>query len=206
MLNEGFMQLYENTFKSVADHGVQGGGVGDVHTAPYPVLEWGVDLPLDALALETRVRHLMQEDKRDAGPGGGGNGSDGVDLGTGGSPSSSAGSQVVRLPPVELRRMLRSTSDCDHINNLTDSHFLASGWTKAVYQVTYRGQAVALKTVDRTGHEVTSCLQDYGLTRSECYDKAAQKILKETVLLQTLHHPHIVKVREVMLPSKGKQQ
>ena len=83
--------------------------------------------------------------------------------------------------------------------NLTQRAFIASGWTKAVYRGRMNGQNVAIKTVDVSGHDVSMCRQQYDLTKEQCYNRAAQKILKEIVVLQGLKHPHIIEVRACFL-------
>lgn len=103
---------------------------------------------------------------------------------------------TIRLTPNDLRGILASTSDCDVIKeaDLTKKTFIASGWTKAVFRASFYGNKAAIKTVDAKGHDVSMCQQHNDMSEAECYDRAAYKLLKEMLLLQTLNHPHIVQV------------
>ena len=83
---------------------------------------------------------------------------------------------------------------CDDIENITDRVYLASGWTKAVYKGLYQGTPVALKTVDPRGQDVNTCMEA-GRSHTECFIKAAKKIVKEIVILQALADRNVLKVR-----------
>lgn len=87
---------------------------------------------------------------------------------------------------------------CDDLHKITDVNYIDSGWTKAVYKGHYDGRPVAIKTVDISGQEVTTCTEK-GHSLVECYHRAAQKILKEIVLLQGIEHSNVIKVRIVEL-------
>ncbi|KAL8185333.1 UNVERIFIED_CONTAM: hypothetical protein K2H54_047077 [Gekko kuhli] len=81
---------------------------------------------------------------------------------------------------------------CRDISNVTDVHYLGSGYTKAVYKaVLNRSLAVALKSVDFGGHDIDHCVKLYGALE-DCYRLASYKILKEMILLQRLRHPNIL--------------
>ena len=82
---------------------------------------------------------------------------------------------------------------CDDMANITDREYLASGWTKAVYQGSYQGTPVAIKTVDPKGQDVSTC-EESGRGHRECYIRAAKKIVKEIVLLQALADKNVLKV------------
>jgi hypothetical protein len=135
-------------------------------------------LPAAALGAETKLRHLMNSANYQPNSG------------------NSSDAATVRLTPEDMRNILADTSDCDVINraNFTRKSFIASGWTKAVYRGRFYGNDVAIKTVDSGGHDVSMCQQHHGLSEEQCYDRAAHKLLKETLLLQSLRHPHIVEV------------
>uniref|UniRef100_A0A8D2KXL2 Extracellular tyrosine-protein kinase PKDCC n=1 Tax=Varanus komodoensis TaxID=61221 RepID=A0A8D2KXL2_VARKO len=83
---------------------------------------------------------------------------------------------------------------CRDIRNVTDVHYLGSGYTKAVYKaVLNRSLAVALKSVDFAGHDIDNCVKRYG-SLEDCYRLASYKIVKEMVLLQRLRHPNILQL------------
>jgi hypothetical protein len=56
------------------------------------------------------------------------------------------------------------------------------------------GAAVALKAVDFSGHDLGSCVREFGARRG-CYRLAAHKLLKEMVLLERLRQPNVLQVR-----------
>ncbi|ELW71684.1 Protein kinase domain-containing protein, cytoplasmic [Tupaia chinensis] len=75
-----------------------------------------------------------------------------------------------------------------------DSRYVGSGYTKAVYRVRLPGgAAVALKAVDFSGHDLGSCVREFGARRG-CYRLAAHKLLKEMVLLERLRHPNVLQL------------
>lgn len=83
---------------------------------------------------------------------------------------------------------------CRDISNVTEVHYLGSGYTKAVYKaVLNKSLAVALKSVDFGGHDIDNCVKLYG-SLEDCYRLASYKIIKEMVLLQRLRHPNILQV------------
>ncbi|ETE63641.1 Protein kinase domain-containing protein, cytoplasmic, partial [Ophiophagus hannah] len=83
---------------------------------------------------------------------------------------------------------------CRDISNVTEVHYLGSGYTKAVYKaVLNQSLAVALKSVDFGGHDIDNCVKLYG-SLADCYRLASYKIVKEMVLLQRLRHPNILQV------------
>ncbi|KAH9487970.1 hypothetical protein Btru_066881 [Bulinus truncatus] len=82
---------------------------------------------------------------------------------------------------------------CTEIDQIDDVTYLSRGWTKVVYSGVYRGQPVALKTVDVNGHDVTNCLAE-GDNMTSCYGKSARKIVREIVLLSSLTHENVIKV------------
>lgn len=86
--------------------------------------------------------------------------------------------------------------NCSSLQDVTDLEFVAAGWTKAVYRAKYRGQSIAIKTVNLNGHDMRECQQRQpNAPLSNCYRRAAAKILKELILLTELAHDNIVKVR-----------
>uniref|UniRef100_A0A670XX66 Extracellular tyrosine-protein kinase PKDCC n=1 Tax=Pseudonaja textilis TaxID=8673 RepID=A0A670XX66_PSETE len=83
---------------------------------------------------------------------------------------------------------------CRDISNVTEVHYLGSGYTKAVYKaVLNQSLAVALKSVDFGGHDIDNCVKLYG-SLADCYRLASYKIVKEMVLLQRLRHPNILQL------------
>ncbi|XP_053167198.1 extracellular tyrosine-protein kinase PKDCC [Hemicordylus capensis] len=83
---------------------------------------------------------------------------------------------------------------CRDISNVTNVHYLGSGYTKAVYKaVLNRSLAVALKSVDFGGHDIDSCVKLSG-SLEDCYRLASYKIIKEMILLQRLRHPNILQL------------
>uniref|UniRef100_A0A1B6BWV1 Protein kinase domain-containing protein n=1 Tax=Clastoptera arizonana TaxID=38151 RepID=A0A1B6BWV1_9HEMI len=92
--------------------------------------------------------------------------------------------------------------NCSSLQEVTDLEFVAAGWTKAVYKGKFRGQPVAIKTVNLNGHEFGMCQQRQPETPfSSCYRRAAAKILKELILLTELNHENIVKVLGSCVPD-----
>lgn len=82
---------------------------------------------------------------------------------------------------------------CDDVHNITNMTYLASGWTKAVYRGSYKGSPVAVKTVDVNGQNVKTCMKS-GFSQTLCYVKAAKKIVKEIVVLQSIAGDNVLKV------------
>ena len=77
--------------------------------------------------------------------------------------------------------------------------YVASGWTKMVHRAKLLdGRVVALKRVDRDGHDMRLCLKQGG-TLNDCYKRSAAKFLRELVFLQHLQHPNIIQVSPVCL-------
>ena len=83
--------------------------------------------------------------------------------------------------------------ECEDFGNITNRTYLASGWTKAVFRGVYKGQPVAIKTVDIKGQDVSSCMAK-GISFGNCYHKAAKKIVKEIIVLQALANDNVIKV------------
>jgi len=88
--------------------------------------------------------------------------------------------------------------DCGQIESISDREYVASGWTKSVFRGYYGHRSVALKTVDIGGQDVTACM-DSGSSLQFCYHRAAQKIVKEIVLLQALSHDNVIQVSSCMM-------
>ncbi|KAJ6666950.1 hypothetical protein lerEdw1_018952 [Lerista edwardsae] len=83
---------------------------------------------------------------------------------------------------------------CRDISNVTNVHYLGSGYTKAVYKAELNGSlAVALKSVDFGGHDIDNCVKLYG-SLEDCYRLASYKIIKEMILLQRLRHANILQL------------
>ncbi|KAM7078498.1 extracellular tyrosine-protein kinase PKDCC isoform 4-T4 [Molossus nigricans] len=81
---------------------------------------------------------------------------------------------------------------CAALRNVSGAQYVGSGYTKAVYRVRLPGgAAVALKAVDFSGHDLGSCVREFGARRG-CYRLAAHKLLKEMVLLERLRHPNVL--------------
>uniref|UniRef100_A0A8C5KGD1 Protein kinase domain containing, cytoplasmic n=1 Tax=Jaculus jaculus TaxID=51337 RepID=A0A8C5KGD1_JACJA len=85
---------------------------------------------------------------------------------------------------------------CAALRNVSGAQYVGSGYTKAVYRVRLPGGAVvALKAVDFSGHDLGSCVREFGARRS-CYRLAAHKLLKEMVLLERLRHPNVLEGKD----------
>ncbi|XP_007533942.2 extracellular tyrosine-protein kinase PKDCC [Erinaceus europaeus] len=83
---------------------------------------------------------------------------------------------------------------CAALRAASGAQFVGAGYTKAVYRVRLPGgAAVALKAVDVSGHDLGSCVREFGARRG-CYRLAAHKLLKEMVLLQRLRHPNVLQL------------
>ncbi|XP_054331167.1 extracellular tyrosine-protein kinase PKDCC isoform X4 [Pongo pygmaeus] len=83
---------------------------------------------------------------------------------------------------------------CAALRNVSGAQYVGSGYTKAVYRVRLPGgAAVALKAVDFSGHDLGSCVREFGVRRG-CYRLAAHKLLKEMVLLERLRHPNVLQI------------
>ncbi|XP_071457332.1 extracellular tyrosine-protein kinase PKDCC isoform X2 [Marmota flaviventris] len=83
---------------------------------------------------------------------------------------------------------------CAALRNVSGAQYVGSGYTKAVYRVRLPGgAAVALKAVDFSGHDLGSCVREFGARRG-CYRLAAHKLLKEMVLLERLRHPNVLQL------------
>ncbi|KAK3092758.1 hypothetical protein FSP39_006941 [Pinctada imbricata] len=89
---------------------------------------------------------------------------------------------------------------CDDFVNIKNRTYLASGWTKAVYKGVYKGKNVAIKTVDVKGQDVSTCMAK-GHTFEFCYNKAAQKIVKEIIVLQALANDNVIQVLGFCVPG-----
>lgn len=86
--------------------------------------------------------------------------------------------------------------DCAALSGATGVAWVGSGITKLVLSAALPpgGDAIALKSVHWAGRDVSRCVQRYGHPEG-CHRLATYKLLKETVLLQSLHHPGIIQAR-----------
>ncbi|XP_056147402.1 extracellular tyrosine-protein kinase PKDCC [Lampris incognitus] len=81
---------------------------------------------------------------------------------------------------------------CSSLDNVTEVRYLGSGYTKAVYRAALnRSFSVALKSVDFGGHDMESCVRQYGSV-GDCYRLASFKLLKEMSLMERLQHPNVL--------------
>lgn len=89
---------------------------------------------------------------------------------------------------------LGSEIGCSDLSGLTIVDLLGAGYTKTVLKVVLaQGSEVALKTVNKQGTDMRSCLEDFRDPQG-CQDLVSFKLRKEILLLQRLQHPHIVQV------------
>lgn len=85
--------------------------------------------------------------------------------------------------------------NCSTLNEVKDLEFVAAGWTKAVYRGVFRGEPVAIKTVNLNGHDFRLCQERQPQANlASCYRRTAAKLLKELILLTELAHENIIKV------------
>ncbi|XP_041353612.1 extracellular tyrosine-protein kinase PKDCC-like [Gigantopelta aegis] len=105
------------------------------------------------------------------------------------------------LGPDGLPSVADNLLDCDHIDNITDQKYIASGWTKAVFKGMYKGRPVAIKTVDAGGQDIKSCMEKM-VSFEECYQRASHKIIKEILVLQALPHENVIKVIGFCVPKQ----
>ncbi|XP_046338858.2 extracellular tyrosine-protein kinase PKDCC-like [Haliotis rufescens] len=110
---------------------------------------------------------------------------------------SSSHTPQIQGTPVTGDSML----NCNDIENITEREFIASGWTKAVFKGKYKGRSMAVKTVYIGGQDINTCIQQ-GVSMEECYHRAAQKIVKEIVVLQALPHENVIKVIGFCVPKQ----
>lgn len=97
---------------------------------------------------------------------------------------------------------------CAQLNGLSDVGVVGAGITKVVLRAVLSpgGEEIALKSVHWAGSDVSRCVQRYGHAEG-CFQLAAYKLLKETILLQTLDHEGIIKARSTRLRArKGGQE
>lgn len=87
---------------------------------------------------------------------------------------------------------------CAQLNGLSDVGVVGAGITKLVLRAVLSpgSQEIALKSVHWAGSDVSRCVQRYGHAEG-CFQLAAYKLLKETILLQTLDHQGIIKARSI---------
>lgn len=106
---------------------------------------------------------------------------------------------VVDIPVTDLRQLLGHGSQCGLVRTLTGREYISSGWTKTVHRAHLPGlggpAVVAVKTVDITGHDVSSCIKE-SLSPNYCYNRASQKLMKEIVLLRSFNNTHIIEVSQ----------
>lgn len=94
---------------------------------------------------------------------------------------------------------------CAQLNGLSDVGVVGAGITKLVLRAVLSpgGEEIALKSVHWTGSDVSRCVQRYGHAEG-CFQLAAYKLLKETILLRTLDHEGIIKARSTAI-APGKE-
>lgn len=89
---------------------------------------------------------------------------------------------------------LGSELGCRDLSGMTVVDLLGAGYTKMVLKVVLpQGLEVAMKTVNKQGTDMRSCLEDFRDPQG-CQDLVSFKLKKEIILLQRLQHPNIVQV------------
>ncbi|KAJ6661896.1 hypothetical protein lerEdw1_013067 [Lerista edwardsae] len=97
--------------------------------------------------------------------------------------------------------------DCAALSGAAGVALVGSGITKLVLSAALPpgGEAIALKSVHWAGRDMSRCVQRYGHPEG-CHRLATYKLLKETVLLQSLHHPGIIQARSTGFGQGGARQ
>nr|XP_020669867.1 extracellular tyrosine-protein kinase PKDCC-like [Pogona vitticeps] len=110
--------------------------------------------------------------------------------------AADAGARAGAFPRRRAPLAAAALLGCSALKEVTSVSFVGSGITKRVLRATLpsSGEEIALKSVHWAGNDVSRCVQRYGHPGG-CYRLAAYKLLHEAVLMQSLDHPGIVKLR-----------
>ncbi|KAM6461432.1 extracellular tyrosine-protein kinase PKDCC-like [Liasis olivaceus] len=103
--------------------------------------------------------------------------------------------QALTSPSPARRAADAELLGCAELNGLSDVSVVGAGITKLVLRAALSpgGEEIALKSVHWTGSDMNRCVQRYGHAEG-CFQLAAYKLLKETILLQSLDHQGIIKL------------
>ncbi|XP_013931272.1 PREDICTED: extracellular tyrosine-protein kinase PKDCC-like, partial [Thamnophis sirtalis] len=106
-----------------------------------------------------------------------------------------ASAQARASPSAARRAEVAEPLGCAQLSGLSDVGVVGAGITKLVLRAVLSpgGEEIALKSVHWAGSDVSRCVQRYGHAEG-CFQLAAYKLLKETILLQTLDHEGIIKL------------
>ncbi|XP_041475731.1 uncharacterized protein LOC121424188 [Lytechinus variegatus] len=84
---------------------------------------------------------------------------------------------------------------CDDISNMSQGRSLGYGFTKEVFEGTYKGRKVAIKMVTPKVVDITACFERKAYrNKSECYEYANFKVMKEITLSLEINSERLLQV------------
>ncbi|XP_063963136.1 uncharacterized protein LOC135156042 [Lytechinus pictus] len=84
---------------------------------------------------------------------------------------------------------------CDDISNISQGRSLGYGYTKEVFEGTYKGRKVAIKMVTPKVVDITACFKRKAYRiKSECYEYANFKVMKEITLSLEINSDRLLQV------------
>lgn len=89
---------------------------------------------------------------------------------------------------------VKNELNCSSLHRVHDLKFIAAGWTKSAYKVTFNDTQISMKVVNIDGHDMSSCMQEEDRYHYDCFLIAASKLIQEISVLYTLSHPNVIKV------------